>query len=175
MTNSAPKSCTRLAALLLALTPLAAGCATEVETEEAEGVDSRELVSECEVGEARSCDIAGEPELSGVQYCDPGTFVASWSECEISDEPPPPETCPEGTQLSGGCCVDMATGCCIDSWEECNTPLLLAFDNERVQYTSAINGSFDLTGYGVSVANDWPTVWDTLGHAGISKFRLTSL
>jgi hypothetical protein len=57
------------------------------------------------------------------------------------------------------CCVAVPEDPCSCSppGEECNTPLVLAFESEAVAYTSEMTGSFDLSREGMSAVTDWPT------------------
>lgn len=95
----------------------------------------------------------------GVQYCTENDWDDEWTACCGYND-----TAPNGiggewendTQLDGRHCP------CDAPWRggtdsKCFTPLVLAFENEAVRYTSEMAGSFDLTGRGMSVATDWPT------------------
>lgn len=60
------------------------------------------------------------------------------------------------------CCTFEIADCeCEPPWAgedwRCDTPLVLAYENQAVRYTAEMAGSFDLTGVGMSVAMDWPT------------------
>ena len=121
------------------LTPIIA-CASAVD-DDAEGSNSNSLSSQCELGEVWACDPG-----SGARECvefDDGTI--GWSECE--------RQC-EQVVLPAGSGTQTVTCCTGDP---CYTPLVMAFDNQRVAYHTTMTGSFDLTGYGMSLATDWPT------------------
>jgi len=125
------------------------GCTGEVERDDRTAEGEAGLF-ECELDAERDCAAAsGRP---GLEVCvesgigDTGFAATEWSECIETDEPPV------------ACKAVNEYGCCIDPIEaECNTPLVLAFDDERVLYTSDVRGSFDLTRNGMSLATDWPT------------------
>lgn len=102
-------------------------------------------VEQCATAE-RECDASGGWS-QGIQYCtvnDAGeeewTACCGWGDNPIGT--PYCECTPPWMELDE---------------EQCSTPLVLAFENERVSYTTEMAGSFDLTGKGMSVASDWPT------------------
>lgn len=139
--------------LLAAIVLPSVACA--VEGERPASLDAQLLPETCELGELQSC-YPGDPALGGEQEClefDDGSL--GWGECEsyvpqcdASDQPNAYST------WNGSCCENMY-GCCLG--EACNTPLVLAFDNQRVSYHRHMSGSFDLTGKDMSLASDWPT------------------
>ncbi len=118
-----------------------AGCQSNVEVDDPTDTgESQSAVTPCATPQ-RSCDADPAAGSAAVQYCvenDDGE--EEWTEC---------------------CTFDIADCECVPPWAgddwECNTPLVLAFENQAVSYTTEMAGSFDLTGAGMSVAMDWPT------------------
>lgn len=121
------------------------GCQGKVDNEDLDNVGSgaQSDVTPCATPE-RSCDPSGgtgTDGVMGVQYC---------VENDAGDE-----------EWTACCTFDIASCECEPPWAgddwECNTPLVLAFENQSVRYTTEMAGSFDMTGLGLSVAMDWPT------------------
>jgi len=130
---------------VLALLIAASGCTTTVLDEDGNEVASG--VTPCQV-EARTCDPGGGTAGGGG---DEGEGAVQY--CTVNDD---------GQEEWTACCTyDIASCECTPPWAsndwECSTPLVLAFQNEAVSYTTEMAGSFDLTGVGLSVATDWPT------------------
>lgn len=76
--------------------------------------------------------------------------------CEIGES----RECVDAGGLSGFQTCDDVEG--EGTWSDCvssaaSTPLVLAFEGQRVEYVTAMAGAFDLSGLGASVATDWPT------------------
>ena len=104
------------------------------------GGDTSDLPEACAVPD-RGCGEPVDGSFYGVSYCtldDAGNEV--WTEC---------------------CEYDVAECECPAPWAEdqeaCDTPLVLAFDHERVSFDGAIGGDFDLTREQVSAPMNWPT------------------
>lgn len=102
---------------------------------------------ECKVGEERDCPgTNGSPNNGFENFCREKCVnidgKAAWGprtynyECEFYD-----------SELY----VNNGPQC------ECNTPLVLSFDDRPVTFTAEAMGSFDLTRDGVCHASDWPT------------------
>jgi hypothetical protein len=129
----------RLSVLAVLALVGSAGCISEVDAS-AEGDDplrAEDVPGECEVDEVRECDPSeGNAVCNEVCLVEDG--VAVWGDrCEATAE--------ENFQ---GCA-------CARS--ECNTPLVLAFENERVAFTAEQESAFYLSRDGVCKASDWPT------------------
>jgi hypothetical protein len=127
-----------LASLALASMAMMTGCSTDVAdavAEEGSALDSATCTQE---GFSRECVPESDAQAAGVQYCieDDNDHLV-WSECVITNDP-----CAQ----PGGCSSSVAS-----------TPLVLVFNDRAVEYTTEAGASFDLTGLGMSVANDWPT------------------
>lgn len=116
-----------------------AGCIAEVDTsaESDDRINAEDVPGECEVDAVRDCDPSGDNVVCN-EICLVEDGVAVWGDrCEATAE--------ENIQ---GC------GC---SRSGCNTPLVLAFENERVAFTAEQESAFDLSRDGVCKASDWPT------------------
>jgi hypothetical protein len=95
----------------------------------------------------QSCTTAGgQPGAS----CDGSSCVAI-GECDPTNPGPPP---------TSGICLECPCVCLVSGgqWSlvspPCNTPLVLAFEEERVEFTRA-SGNFDIVGGELSVDTDW--------------------
>lgn len=132
---------------------------TEGETEgDSEGED------DCANGvcAGESCDTPNATIAcgdDGLRYCsrDSESWEYIWGHCVTG-----PTTCMIGeTKLCSPDEPDIDQTCqAIDGeprwdWEDCNTPLVLAFDNQPVQFTAS-TADFDISGNGC-VSTDWPT------------------
>jgi hypothetical protein len=104
------------------------------------GGSSGDLPEACAVPD-RACGEGVDGIYYGVSYC-------------TLDE--------DGNERWTACCeYDVAECECPAPWAEdqepCDTPLVLAFDHERVVFDGAIGGDFDLTREQVSAPMNWPT------------------
>jgi hypothetical protein len=173
---------TRLGALLLVV--LATGCVGQVASSSSGKVDPPATQDECTMGAtqscteqdgsvgARSCEVGQDGYVWGT--CDPATCTGSQMTCVMPDSQPGVAQCDDGQSASAcglaGACTPGAVrsdgfeGCedaCTLSagtwqWQEepCDTPLVLAFDREHVEFTRT-PGEFDLAGRAAPVATDW--------------------
>jgi hypothetical protein len=97
---------------------------------------------------------ATKTSVSGARSCDVGEHGYVWSACYPTTQCEPGQSQPCGG-LYGG-----AAGCRVINGEwrfdlaGCNTPLVLAFDDEAITFTNP-SGSFDLAGRDTFVATDW--------------------
>ena len=127
-----------LASLALASMAMMTGCSTDVTDEIGEEGSALDGTACALEGLSRGCVPENDDHAAGVQYCiedDSDDLV--WSECVITNDP-----CAQ----PGGCGSSTTS-----------TPLVLVFNDRAVEYTTEAGASFDLTGLGMSVANDWPT------------------
>ncbi len=110
--------------------------------------------AQCTLGEDTYCEFNGFRH--GSKQCEEQEDGSTaWGECQAAQQDA--EDCDEGETWNGSCCVyGTPAACCADAIE-CNTPLVLSFDDRRVSYTSEVKNGFDLTGRGMSHASDWPT------------------
>ena len=118
--------------------------------EPASGDDpARSVAAACDtMGWTQSC-VVEETGDEGYQECVAMGLGLAWNSCR------PVPQCEEMYRWDGGCCADEYNCCAGDL--DCETPLVLSFDGAPVRYTSAMHGSFDLTGAGMTIASDWPT------------------
>jgi hypothetical protein len=128
-----------LASLAVASMAMITGCSTDVSDDGVSEDESALTGHACrQDGLSRECVPESDTKAAGAQYCladDNNDLI--WSECVITNNP----------------CSDPTT--CGSS--SASTPLVLVFNDRAVEYTSEAGASFDLTGLGMSVANDWPT------------------
>jgi hypothetical protein len=68
-----------LTATLIAAAGWMGGCTTDVDSQEGEGQSALEGET-CEVGDARACELDGQP---GTEHCDDGEDGPAWSECFV--------------------------------------------------------------------------------------------
>lgn len=126
---------------VFALFVAALGCQTEVVNDSDPLSGDPQHMVKCNVAH-RSCE--GDYGEQGDQFCVQNSEGEEfWTECCVNTEGLP--------------CMCDAPWVVRTSYEECNTPLVLAFEGEAVAYTAEMAGSFDLTGVGMSAATDWPT------------------
>ncbi len=148
------------------------------------GGDPPAPVDECTMGATQSCaqpngnvgTRACEPGQDGYVWgsCNPASCTGMEMACVTADSKQGVAQCVRGQSASAcglaGECTPGATegygqfGCERDcalvggtwSWQDqpCNTPLVLAFDREHVEFTRAA-GEFDLAGRAASVPTDW--------------------
>ena len=123
--------------LAVASMAMLTGCSTELQDET--GEDTAQLGTECEEENAsRECVPEQDITAPGVQFCVSNADGLNWTDCvfDVYEDP---------------CIADPGHPSCN------NTPLVLVFEDRAVEYTSEAGASFDLTGLGMSIANDWPT------------------
>lgn len=126
-----------LASLALTSMAMMTGCSTDVGDEIGEEGSALEGAACAQEGLSRACVPESDSQAAGVQYCiEDDSDDRIWSECVITNDP---------CSQPGGCSSSSST------------PLVLVFNDRAVEYTSEAGASFDLTGLGMSVANDWPT------------------
>jgi hypothetical protein len=110
-----------------------------------------------------------ESGATGARVCTAGEQSFVWSDClPASCMPYESQACfPPGSPFAG-----LSTSCQLrnGAWSfdssSCNTPLVLAFDDEPVTFTNP-TGSFDLAGRDTLVQTDWvrsDTPWLVLDH-----------
>lgn len=144
----------KLAALALAA-PLG-GCLAP--SAPAENDESTTLTPSCAVGDTKICQQDVNPDQQGLSTCEAGEHAGSaeWSECKVNPDMGKANCDPSMELWDGYCCVDTTNGCCAG--EYCNTPLVLAFDDAPVRYTTmGESAGFDLSREGLSQRFDWPT------------------
>lgn len=148
------------------------------------GGDPSANVDECTMGATESCTQANADvgtRACGVGKdgyvwgaCNPATCTGTQMSCVTSDSQPGVAQCSGGTSASAcgiaGACAPGATEsygyyscesyCMLvaGSWQwqaqPCDTPLVLSFDREHVEFTRT-PGEFDLAGRAASVPTDW--------------------
>jgi len=139
---------------------------TDGDTEATEGEETEGETDsvDCENGvcEGDPCEVANDTVAcgdGGLRYCSRSYEDGSrtWGRCVMGDA-----QCELGEEKScGNDDEDIFMSCdAIDGeprwdWEDCNTPLVLAFDNEPIALTASA-GSFDIAGNGC-ISTDWPT------------------
>ena len=156
---------------------LDSGTANEAGTEDSGPTHA----GECEPGTVQSCSLS---DGSGsIQSCDEDHGTFAWGPCGSLSACSAPQSCTtaagaQGASCDGSECVAVGScnptvelppsGLCTEcqcvclvsegKWNTtmppCNTPLVLAFDGERVEFTRAA-GAFNLVGGEVSVDTDW--------------------
>lgn len=113
-----------------------AGCTVDVE-EDADAIEEKEIPGECKVDAVRNCEPSEGMSVCN-EICLVEDGIATWGDrCEATAE----------ENFQGCACAR----------EECNTPLVLAFESERVQFTIGQDNAFDLSRDGACRASDWPT------------------
>jgi hypothetical protein len=171
----------------LVLIVLATGCAGQVGgSSSSGGGDPPPTVDECTMGATQSCEQqngdvgtqACEVGKDGYVWgaCNPASCTGTQMSCVTSDSQQGIAQCSGGKSISAcgvaGACTPGATqsygeGCEEDcavvagTWQwvspPCDTPLVLAFDREHVEFTRT-PGEFDLAGRAVTVPTDWVSV-----------------
>lgn len=102
----------------------------------------------CEEDETQACELDGEP---GTRAC---TASSGWSACAVGEcAPGDMRSCGFGG-LSARCYRNPETNRYEFYDNDCNTPLVLAFQREAVTFTHP-SGSFDVVGSGASHDTDW--------------------
>jgi hypothetical protein len=130
---------------------------------------------------AQPCD--GQPWEGTVCALDDGSEGASWcilidgQEFDTPCSAEPPE-CVPGEGEDYGCGGDICTWTgdhfeLFSWWEpDCNTPLVLQFPGESLDFTPAVAASFDLSTDGSCMSSDWPTApWLALDRDGDGEIR----
>lgn len=107
-------------------------------------------------GVSETCTTA--TGAAGARLCQAGAQGDAWSDCA------PTAICEPGDEMAcfgpGSSFGALATGCTLmnGKWQfdpsGCNTPLVLAFDDEPVAFTNP-TGAFDLAGRETLVRTDW--------------------
>jgi hypothetical protein len=135
----------------------------------------------CVPGTTQSCP---DPNFGfSIQSCDDTSSGPAWGTCGAPSLCQAPQSCTtadgqQGASCDGGACYAIGTcdptvnapptGMCSEcscycliqgsAWNTvmppCDTPLVLAFEGERVEFTRPA-GAFDLVGRGLSVDTDW--------------------
>lgn len=143
-------------ALCLALAPLAAGCDTEVDSE-----DTDEEAGQTN-DEARGGEGEGGGDVDADDEDEDAPVDADTSDADIDE-------CLQGTSESCGqtgvrFCWESDTqaqlfvwGECDESGSEMSTPLVLSFDGAEPAMTIGASSTFDLSAEGVHGATDWPS------------------
>ncbi len=148
---------------LLPLVLTIAACAGEVdpstEATEQPQVTEPEPVACENYGTTQACETeAGAVGQSECQYDAERDYELYFSACGDTTVCSPGET--ESCGLGDGIFAGLSRGCTLRDgawvWDEagCNTPLVLSFDNQPVEFTQPA-GSFDLVGVGLSLGHDW--------------------
>ena len=147
------------------------------------GSDSGQPPAPCEPGSVQTC-LMGDGTTTSIQTCDEdASRHTSWGACDGPTSCTSPQSCttasgqpgascegaactpigtcdPTARMPTGGFCFECHCYCLVSSgaWQtyttSCNTPLVLAFGGERVEFTRA-SGAFDLVGARASVDTDW--------------------
>jgi len=122
------------------------------------------IVCETEITEVECTTTDGE---EGVSFCLLHEGEEVWTECE--EEP----KCWPGDGYDYGCLGQVCTfdGETLEPfhWQEpnCDTPLVLSFDDTPLSYQPAGAASFDISGRGECVSTDWPSApWLALDRDG---------
>ncbi len=112
-----------------------------------------------------ACELEGGEE--GTSFCIEVDGEEVWTDCSNDHE------CVPGQGLDMGCLGDI---CAWDgeklywySWSEpdCNTPLVVNFDDAPLRFEAAGAAAFDITGAGECLSTDWPTLpWLALDRDG---------
>ncbi|WP_129574248.1 MULTISPECIES: calcium-binding protein [Sorangium] len=128
--------------LLVAAVSFGAGCAGEVISPDGEGSEESAL------------EGAGADEGEGGGGNTPGGEEAE-AACTIGES----RNCTAHGMGGYELCEDVEG---VPTWTGCqsssvSTPLVLSFDQRPVEYLTAMNGAFDLSGLGATIATDWPT------------------
>jgi hypothetical protein len=172
----------RFAAFLLIV--CATGCAGQVTKSSAPGDDSTQPVDECTMGATDTCTQSNgnvgaracEPGQDGYVWgaCHAATCTGAEMSCTTAESQAGIAQCVNGLSasacgLAGSCTpgTEQSVGdegcesaCTLvgGSWQmqdqPCDTPLVLAFHDERVAFTRA-PGEFDLSGRAASLGTDW--------------------
>jgi hypothetical protein len=115
----------------------------------------------CELNLKRRCHQEIDRDRQGVQSCVQDGGNRAWTACTPDVSAPSAKECASiktgfGKSFwNGECCVNEY-GCCPG--DECNTPLVIAFDDEPVRYdSSSCTNTFNLSAHGMSQQSDWPT------------------
>lgn len=121
--------------------------------------------------EGQACVTEGGRE--GMSYCIMLEGEEFYTPCE-EDYP----ACIPGDGYDQGCTGSICTwnGDALEaySWHEpdCNTPLVLMFEGERLEFAPALASAFDLSRDGTCVQTDWPTSpWLALDRDGDGAIR----
>jgi hypothetical protein len=138
--------------LALILAPLAsAACAGAVDTGSENAIVPP--TGECTLGDSHSCKQEVDPDHQGRQTCEEVQGKLVWSACEV-DLKHGKDSCAANETWNGYCCENVYSCCAGDL---CNTPLVLSFGEQAVEYSASQGATFDLSGMGLSQAFDWPT------------------
>jgi len=165
------------ATTLLPLVLMIAACAGEVdpntESSEQPQVTNPEPIACDTYGTTQACETeAGAVGQSECQYDAERDYELNFSACGDTTVCSPGET--QSCGLDEGVFAGLSRGCTLRDgawvWDEagCNTPLVLSFDNQPVEFTQP-DGSFDLVGVGLSLGHDWvsaATPWLVLDRNG---------
>jgi hypothetical protein len=147
------------------------------------GHDSGPPPVTCVPGSVQTC-LTGEGTTTSVQTCtEDANGQTGWGACDGPTSCATPQSCttasgqpgascdgaacvaigscdPTAGAPTGGFCMECPCYCLVSdgAWQTvtppCNTPLVLAFGGERVEFTRA-SGSFDVVGGEASVDTDW--------------------
>jgi hypothetical protein len=111
----------------------------------------------CELGATRICKQFVDPDQQGIATCVAAAGGNAWSECAVNPDMGKANCDPAVEEWNGFCCTETnSLGCCAG--EECNTPLVLSFDDRPVRFTTEPGAvPFDLSQRGASQMFDWPT------------------
>ena len=113
-------------------------------------------VDECtQYGAHEACTLAAG--TTGARMCDVGAQGYVWNACLPTDncDPAVSSPCfPPGSMYGGTVVCRVTNGAWTIDRSGCNTPLVLAFDDEPVTFTNP-TGAFDVTGAESAVPTDW--------------------
>ncbi|MBM4359309.1 MAG: calcium-binding protein [Deltaproteobacteria bacterium] len=111
----------------------------------------------CKLGDTRICQQHVDADQQGIASCVSTPEGNAWSECAVNPDMGKENCNPSSEEWNGFCCIDaLLKACCAG--EECNTPLVLSFDERPVSYTTEAGAvAFDLSQHGATQTFDWPT------------------
>jgi hypothetical protein len=136
---------------------------SELEEDETEGDEDPDEDPAFEACEAQRMERSCGDDGTATQWCDWSSEhdALAWGPCLVTTEcrPGDSQLCFPGEDDDGW--GDLSRGCFLDEgvprWDEegCNTPLVLSFGGDPVQF-SASSATFDITGAGACITTDWP-------------------
>lgn len=160
--SSSPRYLT-VALILLAL-PTPACLNSNVEGTSENGSDGSQLVAVCQLGDTRICQQHVDADQQGIASCVSTPAGNDWGECAVNPDMGKANCDPSDEEWNGFCCARPSSmrgcpDCCAgEMCEECNTPLVLSFDDRPVSYTTEAGAvTFDLSQHGATQTFDWPT------------------
>lgn len=133
------------------------------EPEEDEPEEDEPEEDEPEEDESNACDEIGAQQdcEEGRQFCDDFEGGLEWGPCLAEEDIwcEPGETSPcevPDLDIYGEDYCYLSEGVPQPD-SDCNTPLVISFDNTPVEFAPAGSASFDIVGDGACTTHDWPT------------------